>query len=252
MVSDEERLKILDMVEKGQISAAEAVQLLQAMGNGSIEITTEADPAKNFDRILPQAAVGFADNLDDAPPGPDNQSDYENEDEDEDEDAYSTSFDGEPEIFAPRDSFDPSAMKWRNFWWIPMWVGVGVTVIGALLMYWAYNGSGFGFWFACTWFPFILGVIIMALAWASRTARWLHIRVQQKAGQKPERISISLPIPLHLTAWFVRVFGKKIPNMGATSLDEVILALDATSPDAPFYVEVNEGDDGERVEVYIG
>jgi hypothetical protein len=34
-------------------------------------------------------------------------------------------------------------------------------------------------------------------------------------------------------------------------MDEVIIALEKTSPEAPFYVEVDEGD-GERVEVYIG
>ena len=133
-----------------------------------------------------------------------------------------------------------------------MWVGVGITTISALFMYWAFSASGYGFWFACMWFPFLFGVLVMALAWSSRTSRWLHVRVHQKPGQKPERIAISLPIPLRLTAWFLRIFGHKIPNMGNTSLDEVIMALDATSPDAPFYVEVNEGDDGERVEVYIG
>jgi hypothetical protein len=133
-----------------------------------------------------------------------------------------------------------------------MWVGIGILLIGALLMYWAWSASGFGFWFACTWFPFLLGVAIMALAWSSRTARWLHVRVHQKPGEKPEKISISRPIPLRLTAWFLRMFGNKIPHMEGTSLDEIILALDATSPEAPFYVEVNEGEDGERVEVYIG
>jgi hypothetical protein len=35
-------------------------------------------------------------------------------------------------------------------------------------------------------------------------------------------------------------------------LDEAILALDKISPDQPFYVKVDEGDSGEKVEVYIG
>jgi len=92
----------------------------------------------------------------------------------------------------------------------------------------------------------------MALAWGSRTARWLHVRVHQKEGERPQNISISLPLPLHLIAWLLRNFGSYIPNLDATGLDEVILALDKTSPEAPLYVEVNEGSDGERVEVYIG
>jgi magnesium-transporting ATPase (P-type) len=176
---------------------------------------------------------------------PDEESDFVGQ-------AEPSEFESEPEILTPHKAFDPSALKWRSFWWIPMWIGVGITTVSALIMYGAWNSSGFGFWFACAWFPFAFGVLVMTLAWTSRTARWLHVRVHQKAGQKPERIAISLPIPLRLTAWFLRVFGKKIPSMGETSLDEVIMALDATSPDAPFYVEVNEGDNGERVEVYIG
>ena len=142
--------------------------------------------------------------------------------------------------------------KWRRFWWIPFWVGVGITVISALLMYAAWDKSGFGFWFACTWFPFALGVLVMALAYASRTARWLHVRVHQSPGEKPQNISISMPIPLRLTAWFFRTFKGRIPHMENTGIDELIMALETTNPDTPFYVEVNEGDDGEKVEVYIG
>jgi hypothetical protein len=37
-----------------------------------------------------------------------------------------------------------------------------------------------------------------------------------------------------------------------SNLDEVILALDKTSPEQPFYVKVDDGEEGERVEVYIG
>ena len=245
MASDAERLKILDMVEKGQISAEDAVQLLQAIGEDD-----EAVPEKDFLTGGSQdLASGGSDVLEPSLKQdrilPDEESVFEGQSE-------ASEFVSEPEILTPNKAFDPSALKWRGFWWIPMWVGVGITIASALLMYGSWNSSGFGFWFACAWFPLALGVMVMALAWASRTARWLHVRVHQKAGQKPERIAISLPIPLRLTAWFLRVFGKNIPGMGETSLDEVIMALDSTSPDAPFYVEVNEGDDGERVEVYIG
>jgi len=40
--------------------------------------------------------------------------------------------------------------------------------------------------------------------------------------------------------------------MEKTNLDEVILALDKTSPEQPFYVNVDESESGEKVEVYIG
>jgi hypothetical protein len=246
MASNEERLKILDMIEKGLISAEDAIQLLQALDPEQAEIPAEVGLAETPVTASTAESVPFVDGSESFTQA--ERVEYEADSEEEEP----SPFEPQPEILRPPKAIDSSALKWRSFWWIPMWVGVGITVVAAWFMYWAWSASGFGFWFACTWLPFLLGVLVMALAWSSRTARWLHVRVHQKPGEKPERIAISLPIPLRLTAWFLRIFGKKIPNMGNTSLDEVIMALDATSPEAPFYVEVNEGDDGERVEVYIG
>ena len=68
----------------------------------------------------------------------------------------------------------------------------------------------------------------------------------------PRNIAISLPLPIRLTAWIVRIFRPHIPNMEGANIDEMILALEKTSPTAPLFVQVDEGEDGERVEVYIG
>ncbi len=35
-------------------------------------------------------------------------------------------------------------------------------------------------------------------------------------------------------------------------MDEMILALENTSADAPFFLDVDDGEDGERVQVIIG
>ena len=119
-------------------------------------------------------------------------------------------------------------------------------------MFLAYQSGGFGFWFACLWFPLLFGIIILSLGAASRAMRWLHVRVHQQPGERPQTIAISMPIPVRFVAWVLRVFKPHIPNMDKTSLDEVILALDKISPDQPFYVKVDEGDSGEKVEVFIG
>ena len=164
-------------------------------------------------------------------------------------------FDAEAEVMPPEPAppDGEEIKKWKRWWVIPLWIGAGITVIGGSLMYWAFSANGFGFWFACTWFPFLLGVALLGLAWSSRTAPWLHVRVHQSPGKTPKKIAISFPIPIRLTAWGLRVFGHHIPHMEGTNLDEVILALkDVSKDETPLFVDVNEGEDGERVQVFIG
>ncbi|HSQ17711.1 MAG TPA: hypothetical protein VLM83_08445 [Anaerolineales bacterium] len=224
MSDESERLQILEMIESGVISASEGVRLLNAL-QGFLPASTSPAAETTAETSQPETEPIYA------------------------EPAYE---EPAPEPARATPDLDASARKWRRFWWIPMWIGVGITVISGVLMYLAYMRSGFGFWFACIWFPFLLGVAVMAAAWASRTARWLHVRVHQEKDEWPRNIAISLPLPIRLTAWFVRIFRPHIPNMDATSLDELILALEKTSPTAPLSVHVDEGEDGERVEVYIG
>jgi len=60
-------------------------------------------------------------------------------------------------------------------------------------------------------------------------------------------------LPLGLAAWFLRAFGRFIPQLKGTAVDEMILALGkATGPASPLLVEVDEGENGERVQIYIG
>ena len=97
-------------------------------------------------------------------------------------------------------------------------------------MFLAYQRSGFGFWFACLWFPLLFGIVILSLAAASRAMRWLHVRIHQEPGERPQTIAISMPIPIRFVAWVLRIFKPHIPNLDKANLDEVILALDKTSP----------------------
>jgi hypothetical protein len=101
--------------------------------------------------------------------------------------------------------------------------------------------------------PFGFGLFVMLLGWVSRSACWLYLRVQQPNSDGPKNIIITFPLPLRLTAWFLRTFKPNIPGLKGTSLDELITALDKTaSPETPFYVEVDDDEDGEHVQVYIG
>ncbi len=152
----------------------------------------------------------------------------------------------------PPPTIGPDFARWRSFWQIPLWIGVGITVFSGVLMFLAWQSRGFGLVFACTWFPFLFGVAVLAVAWGTRNLPWLHIRVQQKPGERPQRIAISLPLPLGVISWGLRIFKHKIPNTGNVNLEEMVMALKNVSPEAPFSVDVDEGEDGEKVQIYIG
>jgi hypothetical protein len=284
MSYESERLKILEMIDNGLITVDEGVDLLKALDqrSGELKAAPEAleEPSPNPDLaskgekvifsapVQPSMDAQVSVTSEDSAPGEGPVDEPGFEEPAASQALYTTNYSeaGQPSeenVYAPEPEppieeqftspqIDQNMRKWKGYWWIPFWVGVGITLMSAALMYSAWVAGGFTFWFACTWFPFMLGVLVMALAYASRTARWLHVRIHQQPGERPQNIAISLPLPLRLTAWFFRTFKGYIPQMGNTGIDELILALEATNPDTPFYVEVNEGEDGERVEVYIG
>jgi hypothetical protein len=224
-----EHMQILDMIERGVISADEGEQLLRAL-EGAAGTADSAPPDSETDPEAESQDPGSTE----APPIKEETIEFG---------------DARP----PGSNFEAHIASWKRWWMIPLWVGVGITILGGLLMFWAYQASGFSFWFGCAWLPFLLGVAVMAMAWSSQTARWLHLRVQQKPGEWPQTIAFSFPLPLRLAAWLVRTFGRYIPQLDKTGVDELILALGKTTgPDTPFFVEVDEGEQGEHVQIYIG
>jgi hypothetical protein len=250
MSIENERHYILQMVENGKITPEQGLQLLQALQTSALQnIEEDAATHENLfpDDIEAEESPMPGTFTGEPATDPDNISEagqYIPPDSD------SSSADGSQAIPG---SIPEDAKKWRRFWMVPLWVGVGFIVFGALLMLWAQQASGIGFWFFCAGVPFMLGLFVVVLAWQSRTSPWLHLRVQQPPGEWPRRIAISFPLPLRPTAWFIRTFRPVIPGMENLALDEVILALqDSTSSESPLFIEVEDDEDGERVEIYIG
>jgi hypothetical protein len=102
----------------------------------------------------------------------------------------------------------------------------------------------------CGWLPMILGVVVIVLAGWSRRAKWLHLRISEGEQQK---IAFSFPLPLTLAAWALRIARPFVPQLEETGVDELIIALrDGTTGDEPFFIDVQDEEEGERVRVYIG
>jgi len=235
MSSESERRLILEMIQSGKITSAEGLSLLNALADPD-EAPNLMEDASSESEIAGESGV----NADTAAPEPPHL---------EHQDELLTG-----EVLEPVNAtMPPDVEKWRRWWVIPLWVGVIITILGGLMLSWAQQTYGFGFWFACAWVPLLLGVVLIVMSWGSRTSRWLHVRVRQRPGEWPQNIAFSFPIPLRMTAWFLRVFGDFISGLRGTSVDELIIALgDSTTPENPLYIEVEDDEDGERVEVFIG
>ena len=144
--------------------------------------------------------------------------------------------------------------RFTRWWIVPYTLGVLLTALGAFWMYLGWNGGQitFGFWVA--WFPFLLGVMLMALSWRARASHWLHVRVHQAPGRRPERLTISLPLPLGLIKWANRSFGHHFPpEVRGIDLDDLIDSIETSvTSDNPIYVWVDDEKEQQQVEVWIG
>lgn len=246
-MDEQARMKILELIENGSISAKEGLRLIEALNGAGDENTAPAI-------VTDEAQPDFADTGRASTQTPIPDAVFDPTAQSQGMDAQNPA--GSTEEGAPKTNTTPlpeDLEKWKRWWMIPMWVGVGVLVLSAIWMYAAYANQGIGFWFVCAWFPFLLGVGMVALSYGSRRSRWLHLRVDQKPGERPQHIAISMPLPIGLASWFMRTFGHMIPDLKDKHIDEMLQAVsENTNAENPLYVEVDEGENGEKVKVYIG
>ncbi|HCU56669.1 MAG TPA: hypothetical protein DF984_00310 [Anaerolineaceae bacterium] len=213
-MSDQAQRKVFDMVEQGRISADEGLQLINALhGNQHDKVTVETAPQSESDYSFQKEAESHSQSI------PDEELDR---------------------------------MKKLKRWWIlPFALGLIITLSGAIWMYSGYLANGFGWGFWLSWFPFLIGIVLVAVSFPTAKSLWLHVRIKQKEGETPQQINISFPLPLRIAKWGMATFGDKIPDIKGQKAGDISVVLDNITPDAPLYVHV-EDDDGEDVEVFIG
>jgi hypothetical protein len=194
-----ERLRILQMIESGQIGVEEGVRRLEA---------------------LEQAGVGEA------------------------SEAVGTS-PASGGVGAPASEPARPGVA-RVVWQIVFGVGVAVLAGGGLLLASAYGREG-GPGLTWGWVLFGLGLLVMVLGWWLRQARWFTLRVREHGGP---RFAIALPLPLGLMIWLLRVLKPLIPQLREVGVDELMLAMrEELREGRPFVIDVDEGEDGDRVEI---
>jgi len=211
-MSSEERRKILQLVEEGKITAEQAASLMHALEADQDQ--PEAEP----EVIQPALTSGPAGSETSAP------------------------------------EFDEVKARARRWAMIPLWIGVVITVFSAWGIYEILNNLGTSYWWICLLFPLFIGILLIALGAGGPGTRWLYVNVDRRYAQDwPRNITFGFPLPLGLASWFLRNFGNNIHGLGNTSVDDIIQILDATGKSGePLIVNVNDDDEGEHVQVYIG
>ena len=167
-----ERLRILEKIENGEITPEEGAQLL-------IELGAEAQAAASEKEVLsPMRILEMIDAGEISPEeGAKLLQSGETVERDEAPQADTDPSDPEPAEVEVVSAPDPDRFtaaqpekveKWQQWWMIPLWVGVGITVLSGVWMNSLLQKENFGFWFYFSWLPLIIGIIVIALAWASR------------------------------------------------------------------------------------
>jgi hypothetical protein len=188
----DERMKILELIEAGEISAGEGARRLEALAQA-----TER----------PGAAAT-------------------------------------PSVSVPR----PALVRW--LWQIGFWIGGGFLAWGGFLLVSFYTREVASRWLTWGWILFMVGVLGVLLGWWLQRAYWLSVRVRQSDGPN---VLVVLPLPLGPLAWILRLARPFVPQLEETGADELLLAMrDEMRDGRPLLVEVDEGESGEQVQVYIG
>ena len=228
----EERLRILELIEAGEIGVEEGARRLEALAEAAEPQGSPAAPAlSTVEGPALSPSTEFGVNSTEGPAlstaeGP----------------ALSTA-EG-PAVSTAR----PAWVRW--LWQAVFWTGVGLAAGGGLLLVSSYAEEVATGWLTWGWILFVLGVLGVLLGWWLQQAPWFSLRVRQSGGPN---IFFALPLPLGPVAWLLRVAHPFAPQLEEMRIDELVLAMrDQARDGRPFTVEVDEGEDGERVQIYFG
>jgi hypothetical protein len=160
----------------------------------------------------------------------------------------------------------PDAGRFRRLSYIPLVVSIVILILSAWGTYALFHRAQ-----GRVTFGFVLLVILSVLAflatalalWAT-TVPWLHVRIRSAPGgeSRETRIAFSLPLPLTLAGWglrlahryrtkFVRVDQETADRLDAAAALLVAMRQDLGKQGAePISIDVS--DEQEHVQVYIG
>ncbi len=223
-MNDKQRGDVLEMIDRGELTAAEGLRILEAMQRETAAVGADAPPAPE-PAAEPAAAAPEAPTLADAdilpPPAP------------------------APDL--PR--------SFRYAWLALTAAGAALALIFSAVFIGLWMTGWFGAFLSvlCLSPLTLLGVVIAAIGLLSARAPWAHIRIDTGKERWPRRINLGAPLPLRPVGWLIRKFGRFIPALQRTAVDDVLSALSqADFKREPIIIDVHEGENGERVQIVVG
>lgn len=211
---NEAELKILEMIQAGDITAEEGFRLIDAMG------FTAAPDSDLHDEIEPEEKEVFKKPL-----------------------AESAS--------NKKITQEHLRIKFLKHWWLyPFSLGILMMILGTIWISLSYSKNGFNWHFLLAGFVLLIGLLFTTLSFPTQKRPWLHVRIKNAGGAKPKRIFFSVPLFIPLTNWLLKTFGSVIPQFSDKPFEDWIGILDSLSLEEPFYVQANA--EGNQVEVFIG
>lgn len=157
-------------------------------------------------------------------------------------------------------SVPPDLGRFRRLSTIPFALSLLLLILtgwGAYALY-ARTEGRITFWFVVLVVLLVLAFLSTALSLWATTVPWLHVRIRSapNVDSSGTRIAISLPVPLTLAGWGLKIVHRFVDPDAAGHLQAAAALVSAMSQDLgkpgaePIVVDVDDED--ERVQVYIG
>ncbi len=230
MPDSAQRMHILDRLERGEINAEQAADLLAGVEPGARRPTSPMEVLEQLERgeiDLEQAAEELKTSADQA------------------QRTNAQAKAGQVEILE-----GPNPRKKPVWWALGIAAGSFLAVLAALWMRSDLQDGSAGLGFICAWVPMLLGVLLITLGGMSRQSPWASVRVRSKKSGKHTRsdINLDVPLPLGLTSQILKRTGRHVEVNGVgLDLDDVQGMLDALDEarksGRPITIQANSDDD---------
>lgn len=227
------RGEILDMIAHGELKADEAIILLNALARerASADVSGDAptDPAPDVP-AFPGATQSSP--LGDLP------------------------LDRGEVIEVAPPTAPPEGLWHARLAWL-LWAagGLVVLIVALWLLVGLWNAGWFGA-IAAVVIPgpiALVALLVMLYGLLGAGQPWIHVDVETGEEHWPQRIALTLPLPLRPAGVLLRALSGRLPALRRTAIDDVILSLDAADLKRnPLIIDVPEGGKGQQVRLVVG